>query len=75
MNKNIFKIALIVVLMLVVVTIFAQPAPNETGLNGGEGSAPVGGAAPIGGGVIILASLALGYVTRKIYNLRKNILD
>lgn len=52
-------------------TLFAQvpPHPND-GNDPNSGNTPVGGTASIGGGLVILASLGMGYVSRKIYSLR-----
>jgi hypothetical protein len=76
MKKAILIIAILLVI-LVPVILTAQPFPPDpaTGLGGGEGQYPVGGGAPIGGGLIILLSLAIGYGTKKIYDIRRKVLD
>ena len=75
MKKVAIKSVLIIALMLMVIVVSGQPAPGDTGLNGGEGSAPVGGGASIGGGLLIMLSMALGYLGRRIYEMRKSILE
>jgi hypothetical protein len=71
MKNNILKSLMIVSLMVISIMIFGQPTPGDGVLNGGEGSGPVGGGAPIGGGLIIFFSLTVGYVIRRIFEIRK----
>ena len=71
--KKVIQILAIAFVLLVPVILSAQPLPWEAG--GGEGATPVGGGAPIGGGLLILLSLAIGYGTKKIYEARKKVLD
>jgi hypothetical protein len=73
--KKVIQILAIAVVMLVPVILSAQPMPFDTGVGGGELNNPVGGAAPIGGGLLIMLSLAIGYGTKKIYDIRKKVLD
>lgn len=47
----------------------AQNPPHPNGGNvPGTGNTPVGGGAPIGNGLILLATLGLGFAARKVYN-------
>lgn len=65
-------LSLIIFMFLTMGTLFAQMPPHPNGGGGpGSGNTPVGGAASIGGGILILISLAVGYGARKIYDLRK----
>jgi len=64
--KKVIQILAILLVILVPVILTAQPMPWDPG---------VGGGAPIGGGLIILVSMAIGYGTKKIYNARKKVLD
>ncbi len=71
--KKVFKV-LVVSAFLLAGPIFlsAQPQPNDPGAGGGTvGSGPIGGAAPIGGGLIIMLTLGAAYGARKVYNIRK----
>lgn len=77
--KKAFQILAIALVILVPVILTAQPMPYDPAIGGGAGAAPVGGApiggAPIGGGLLIMLSLAFGYGARKIYEIRKKVLD
>jgi hypothetical protein len=73
--KKVIQILAIALVILVPVILTAQPMPNDPGIGGGAGQYPVGGGAPIGGGLLIMLSLAIGYGTRKIYEIRKKVLD
>jgi hypothetical protein len=73
--KKAIQILVILFVILVPVILTAQPLPyGGEGVGGGEGAAPVGGA-PIGGGLLIMLSLAIGYGAKKIYDIRKKVLD
>jgi hypothetical protein len=72
MKKAIQILAVVIVVMLPMI-LAAQPQPWDPGVGGGEGANPVG--APIGGGLLIMLSLAIGYGAKKIYNARKKVLD
>jgi hypothetical protein len=72
--KKVIQILAIAVVILVPVILSAQPFPPEP-YSTGTGVNPVGGGAPIGGGLLIMLSLAIGYGTRKIYEIRKKVLD
>ncbi|MCD4736014.1 MAG: hypothetical protein K8R53_08225 [Bacteroidales bacterium] len=70
--KNTVK--LIVALTLVVLVhsfVTAQPLPYDVTVGGGEGSNPVGGGAPLDGGLSIMIALGLGYIARKARLLKK----
>jgi len=63
-------------MLFYVVSINGQvpPHPNDGG-GPGSGDIPVGGGASIGGGFLILLSLAAGYGSKKIYEYRKRSLE
>lgn len=64
--KNIIRIIALTALFLFIQSaLFAQPLPYDTGIGGGEGTNPVGGGAPIGGGLITFFLLAAGYAISK----------
>ncbi|MCB0821642.1 MAG: hypothetical protein KDC09_03045 [Bacteroidales bacterium] len=73
--KKVVQILAILFVVLVPVILSAQPLPYDTGVGGGAGANSVGGGAPIGGGLLIMISLAIGYGTKKIYDARKKVLD
>lgn len=43
------------------------PAPPSSGSNGGSNT-PMGGAAPIDGGIVFLLAAGIGYGAKKVYN-------
>lgn len=61
-------------LVFVVNIAFSQGPPNPPG-DPGTGGGPVGGAAPIEGGIGFLLGLAAAWGGRKLYQLRKNKLE
>jgi len=61
--------------LLIPVILTAQPQPWDPAVGGGEGTLPVGGGAPIGGGMIIMLSMAAGYAVRKIHELRRKVME
>jgi len=73
--KKIIQVLTFVAYVMVPFILSAQPQPWDPGVGGGEGNNPVGGGAPIGGGLLILLSLAIGYGSKKIYDARKKVLD
>lgn len=73
--KKTIQILVILFVIMIPVILTAQPLPYDTGIGGGEGGAPTGGGAPIGGGLLIMLSLAIGYGAKKIYSIRKKVLD
>jgi hypothetical protein len=73
--KKVIQILAIALVILVPVILTAQPMPYDQTIGGGAASQPIGGGAPIGGGLLIMLSLAIGYGTRKIYEIRKKVLD
>ena len=73
--KKVIQILAIVLVVLVPMILAAQPQPWDPTYGGGAGANPVGGGAPIGGGLLIMLSLAIGYGTKKLYTARKKVLD
>jgi hypothetical protein len=49
--KKLVLILAVALIILVPFILSAQPLPYETAYGGGEGAYPVGGGAPIGGGI------------------------
>jgi len=74
--KKTIQILVILFVILIPFVLSAQPLPyGGDGFGGGEGVTPTGGAAPIGGGLLIMLSLAFGYGAKKIYNVRKKVMN
>lgn len=48
------------------------PHPSQNGDGSNVGGAPVGGAAPIDGGLSLLLLAGAAYGARKVYNLKKD---
>lgn len=67
-----FKSLLIIALFSAALcTLPAQIPPHPNGGNDpGGSSTQVGGGSPIGGGLAIMIALSVGYVTRKVYDMR-----
>lgn len=71
MKKNIRS--LITALVILAGITFTQvsfsqpPAPPPSGSNGGSNT-PMGGAAPIDGGLVILLAAGVGYGAKKVYH-------
>lgn len=70
---RITKIIAVFLITIAPFILIAQPQPWDPGVGGGEGSNPVGGGAPLSGGLIILLSLGIGYGTKKVYDFRKRL--
>ncbi len=64
--RKVIQILVLMLIILVPVILTAQPHPYDPSVGGGTGN-PTGGAAPIGGGLLILLSLAIGYGYKKFY--------
>lgn len=68
--------------MMVLMLVMATPSgfsqngdpPEPPGSHGQSGNQPVGGGAPIGSGLLVLAMMGAGYATVKWYNRTKNTL-
>lgn len=78
--KKTFRI-LILTTFLVGLTLFgnillAQPQPNEPNIGGGNfGSGPIGGGAPVGSGLIFLLVMSAAYGAKKVFDIRKRIIE
>lgn len=71
--KNIIKKSLLIMMFIIGVTISnninAQPVPPGPGSNGGT-STPMGGSAPLDGGLGLLIALGIGFGAKKMYTLK-----
>ena len=76
MKRNLKIFAISAFLVIAPLLMFAQvpPHPNNGGAppSAGGGNTPVGGGAPIGDGIYILATLAIAYGSRKIYTIHSS---
>ena len=73
--KSLKKLIAAAILIFAFSALSAQtpPPPNGNGSNPiDNGNTPVGGGAPIGGGLIIMMALGMGYGTKKVYDFRNN---
>ena len=68
--RKIIQILVVILIIMVPVILTAQPHPYDPSIGGGTGN-PTGGAAPIGSGLLILLSMAIGYGSKKVYNALK----
>ena len=73
--KKVIQILAILFVVLIPIFLTAQPLPNDPGIGGGTGTTPVGGGTPVGAGLIIMLSLAIGYGTKKFFEIRKKIMS
>lgn len=69
--KKLFRSLVTIAIILIGITLaqvsFAQPPqPPSSGSDGGNNT-PMGGAAPIGGGLIFLLAAGIGYGAKKVY--------
>ena len=71
--KTLTKIITVFLITIAPFILTAQPHPYDEGIGGGAGANPVGGGAPITGGLLILLSLGIGYGTKKVYDLRNKL--
>ena len=70
--KKIIQVLTIAVILCIPFILIAQPLPYDPAIGGGEGSNPVGGGAPLTGGLLIMLSLGIGYGMKKTVDLRNN---
>ena len=69
---NLIITGLLVVVPAIITCASAPPPPPPPGGPGG-GDQPIGGAAPIGSGLIMLISMGAAYGAKKVYNARKRL--
>jgi len=68
---------LLIALMLVCLNLglIAQPDPTHNGDGTDVGGEPIGNSAPIGNGAIIIISLALVYMGKKLWDNRDKLIE
>jgi len=74
MKKILAKLLFILTIIVCSQTLIAQPPPppSDHGQTGNQNS---GNGAPIGGGLFILLGLGAAYGGKKVYDMRKEILE
>jgi len=73
--KTLTKIIAVLFLIAAPFVLTAQSQLYNSGIGGGEGSNPMGGGAPITGSFMILLSLGIGYGAKKVYDIRKGVVE
>ena len=74
MKKILAKLLFILTIIVCSQTLIAQPPPPPSGGHGSNNNQPAGGA-PIGSGLFILLGLGVAYGGKKVYDMRKEILE
>ncbi len=76
MKKTILHLILVGLLIIVPVIITsasAPPPPPPPPGGPGGGDQPIGGAAPIGSGIVMLLAMGAGYGAKKVFDARKKL--
>jgi len=73
MKKAILNLILVGLLIIVPVIIVSASSPPPPPPGPGTGEDPIGGAAPIGSGLVLLISMGAAYGAKKVYNARKKL--
>jgi hypothetical protein len=75
MKKRIVQIILAGAFTVAPLFMFGQPAPGGNGNGTPVGGDPIGGGgtAPIGGGIVLLLSMAAGYGMKKVFDARNKV--
>ena len=68
---NLIVTGLFITLPVIIASASAPPPPPPGGPGGGE--QPIGGAAPVGSGIIMLLSMGAAYGAKKVYDARKRL--
>jgi hypothetical protein len=71
MKKRIFQLIVAGAFIAAPMFLSAQPNPGGNGNGNPVGGDPIGGGtAPIGGGIVLLLSMAAGYGMKKVFDAR-----
>ncbi len=77
MKKRIIQVIVAGAFTIAPLFMFGQPAPGTQGngqtLVGGDPIGGGGGTAPIGGGIVLLLSMAAGYGMKKVFDARNKV--
>ncbi len=75
MMKIFPKLAMATLFFLMLSFVSFADQPPDPGGGPGGGDPPVGGGSPVGSGAIVLLALSIGYGTKKVLSLNKNLID
>ena len=70
---SLIAVLLFICTPLLMNNVFADLPPDPGSGGPGTGDLPVGGGAPIGGGLIIMAAMGAAYGSKKLYDGRKRL--
>lgn len=70
MKKRIIQIIVAGAFTVAPLFMFAQPNPGQNSNGSGVGEPPIGGTAPIGGGIALLVTMAIGYGIKRVFDAR-----
>jgi hypothetical protein len=74
MKKRIIQLIVTGAFVVAPIFMFAQPNPGGNGNGTPVGGDPIGGGtAPIGGGIVLLLSMAAGYGLKKVFDARNKV--
>jgi hypothetical protein len=74
MKKRIIQLIVTGAFVAAPLFMFAQPNPGGNGNGTPVGGDPIGGGtAPIGGGIVLLLSMAAGYGLKKVFDARNKV--
>lgn len=73
MKKAIATLVIFVSLIIVPVITASAAVPPPPPPGPGTGETPIGGAAPVGSGLVLLLSMGAAYGAKKVYDARKKL--
>jgi len=62
-------------MLLLAIGASAQPNPGNNQGGGPVGGPPIGGSAPIGGGIVLLITFGAAFGAKKIFDARKKLIE
>ncbi|MCD4665439.1 MAG: hypothetical protein K8R68_09210 [Bacteroidales bacterium] len=73
--KTLTKIIAVLLLIIAPFFLTAQPQPLDENVSGWEGANPIGKGTHVTGGLLIIFSLGFGYSAKKVYDIRKGVVE
>lgn len=70
---NLIVVGLLIIVPVIMVSASAPPPPPPLGGGPGGSDIPIGGAAPVGSGLVLLLSMGAAYGAKKVYDARKKL--